>query len=152
MQPVITDFSVLARRMTILEQYAVEVLLSLSSLWAARVLLSGATWPDLICTKSPLVIAAYLGSETQWGCVALIAAAAKLVGVSLDFTRFRSTALVLRVIGIAFSGVLWFFLGVSALHGNPASLFGFPVAQLGLSTWWLLVRLPTLPTDPSPSQ
>jgi hypothetical protein len=152
MKPIIIDLNTLSPRMAKFEAYSVEVFLSSSSLWAAWVLLSGETWQGgMVGAKAAFITAASLGSEMHWGSVALIAALLKIGGIAMTFTRFATLALVLRLAGIGISAVFWILLGVLAIHDDPYLLFAFPVVQLGVAAWWMLVRLSTLPRNASPS-
>jgi hypothetical protein len=142
------DFTALPPRMVRLEAYAIEVVLSLSSLWATWVLLAGKRDP-FTAFRTAFALASRLGSEEHWAYIALIGAVTKLIGLSLSRTPFICTALVLRLLGIAIAGAFWFLLGFSTVYGNPNTLFGFPIMLLGASAWWLLIRFPTLPDSTS---
>lgn len=148
MRPIKVDFTGLPERMVKIEAYAIEIMLSFSSLWAAWVLLKGKQDP-FTTYRAAFLIASRLGSEQHWAYVAIIGAATKLIGLWLSRTTFICTALVLRLTGIAIAGAFWFLLGASAVYGNPDTLFGFPIMLLGVSAWWLLIRFPTLPDSTS---
>lgn len=150
MRPLMVGLDALPRRMAGFERYALEVMLSLSNLWAAWVLLSAGSWQNIISARSALAMAANLGPETHWGYAALIGATTTIVGLSLCRTPLVGTPLVLRLLGIAISGAFWFILGASAIYGNPNALFGLPIMLLGISAWWLLIRLPPLPDSAQP--
>jgi hypothetical protein len=137
--------SSLPQRLARLEPYAIEVVLSLSSLWAAWVLTTGPG--NFLVYPHAFELASRLGNEHEWACAGIIAATLKISGLLLCRTAWVCTALVLRLSGIAMSGSFWFLLGLSAVEGNPDTLFGFPVLLLGISAWWLLIRFPTLPNS-----
>ena len=148
MSPMKVDFKAVPERMARLEAYAIEVMLSLSSLWAAWVLLAAKRDP-FTTFRVAFALATRLGSEHHWAYVALIGAATKLIGLGLSRTPFICTALILRLSGLGISGAFWFLLGLSTVLGNPDTLFGFPITLLGASAWWLLIRFPTLPDSAS---
>lgn len=133
-------------RLLAIEPYRSEITLALASLWAAWVLF---TPPSNFATFAKgFAYAADLATERQWAVFALVAACTKLGGLALTWCRrCQNTALTLRLIGLAMSGVFWVLLGLSACIGNPDTLFGFPVVLFGVTAWWLLVRFPTIPAQ-----
>jgi hypothetical protein len=141
----VVDLPSISRRMAAVEPYAIEVVLSLSSLWAAWVLTSDPS--NFQQTPKEFAVALRFGSEHRWAIVGLAAAIAKISGLVLCRTSWICTGLLLRLGGVAASGAFWFLLAISKLTGNPDSLFAFPVLCLALSAWWLLVRFPTLPSE-----
>jgi hypothetical protein len=150
MRPITVYFGALLRRLVKFEPYAIEIVLSLSSLWASWVLLSGGTWSDAINSKSAIAFADSLGPETYWGGAALIGGTAKIIGLLLIRTRFISAALALRVAGLGISAAFWIIIGFCVCYGNPESVVGGPVILLGVWAWWLMLRLPALPDSVSP--
>lgn len=133
-------------RLNAVEPYRSEFTLACASAWAAWVLL---TPPSNFETfHAGFAFAEELATERQWAVFAIVAACAKLIGLGATWCgRCRNTALMLRLIGLAMSGVLWVLLGASAIHGNPDTLFGLPVVLFGMTAWWLLVRFPTIPKE-----
>lgn len=127
-----------------LEPYRSEALFALSSLWASWVLVAP---PSNFGTfPGGFRFAAELATERQWALFAFVAGVAKVVGLGLTACRrCRDTSLMLRLVGLAMSGLLWVLLGVSAVVGNPDTLFGFPVLLFGATAWWLLLRFPIMP-------
>jgi hypothetical protein len=133
-------------RLWALDPYRSEFMLALASLWAAYALL---TPPSNFETFRPgFSFAAQVATEHQWAVFALVAGCAKLGGLAATWCRrCQNAALMLRLIGLAMSGVFWVLLGLSACFGNPDTLFGFPVVLFGATAWWLLVRFPTIPME-----
>lgn len=91
-------------------------------------------------------LAAGLWAEPRaWGVLALGASLANGLGLALTFPKARRGSLLLRLAGIAMSGMLWFALGLSALIGEPTNLFAMASVLSGLWAFWVLIRFPAVP-------
>jgi hypothetical protein len=132
-------------RLCWLEPWWIEGLLLLNSLYAAWVLL--ARRPDAFARGAgPYGLVAHLlGTPTAWGIVALLAALSIGGGLALTFPKARIAGLLLRLAGTAISGVFWFAMGVSALLGDPASVFAMAPLLCSLWAFWVLIRFPAVP-------
>lgn len=144
------DLNRLSRCMLRMELYAIEVTLTVCSLWAASCLL---TPPSNFAANANSW--AFLQSmqihETTWGLLAAGGAITKAVGLALLLFDFLpALSLLLRCTGLAISGFLWSVIGVSFLLGNSDSVASIPLIMLGASSWWTLVRFPCVPKHLSP--
>jgi hypothetical protein len=126
------------------EPFALEVFLTLSSLWAAVRMWFG----------GPVFLAAstihYLGPNIGvWKFVVTIAGLAKLFGLTLCLRNInRSIGLMLRCIGLALSGVFWSVFGTLLLVLDPqAPISCVPLMLMGVSAWIALLRYPAMPSD-----
>lgn len=119
-----------------------EVALAISSFWIAWVL----HVPPANFHQFPSAFWMMLraGTDEQfWSTLAFTAAAVKLIGAGLFFgpVILRGAALPCRIFGMGMSSVLWFLLGLSAVTGNPDTLFGFSGMMVGMYSIWHLLRL-----------
>lgn len=118
----------------------IEIGVTINSLWASLVLLTGpsnfARFPNAFYLVDRLQ-----EEESFWGWFALIAAALKILSLSSVFGYLKLPgARYYRWTGLSMSGVFWCLMGASTLVGNPDTLFGFGGFMLGLASWWALVR------------
>jgi uncharacterized membrane protein len=119
----------------------IEILLSLSSLWATAVLwlspyhFTGINAPY----RSAIGLAGY---ERAWAAFALAAAAMKILGLALVYSRQdKRGSLIPRCIGLAMSGFFWCLMSGTTLIANPDTLFAFSGLLMGLVAWWSVLRL-----------
>jgi hypothetical protein len=117
-----------------------EILLTISSMWAFVVLETG---PSNFATFSrTFLLMQDVMREEYWGIFALIASALKATGVLLALVpRTAASGTVLRCFGLGMSAAFWSLAGFSTVVGNPDTLFGFNGILLGAAAWWSIVRL-----------
>lgn len=124
------------------EPYLVEVYLSVASLWAAFVLFT----PPSNFASFPMsfaLVESIQGQESAWATMALVGAILKIIGLAIRLLlplRMTVTSYLMRSMGLAFSGFFWMLMGVSALVGNPDSLFSIWGPLTALAAWRTLVK------------
>jgi hypothetical protein len=138
----------ISRSMRWAEQYVAEAVLTTASVWAAYVLITPpsnfASFP-----ASFAFVESLQGHEAGWAIIALLGATMKAGGLALLW-RARTVKAVtisyyMRCFGLIISGFFWGLMGLSALIGNPDSLFGIWGILGGITAWWILIRFPVLP-------
>lgn len=144
-------FAQLSQRMRQFEGYAIEVGVSLCSLWATFALLHPPSNFQAY-QGAYLMIATITPDEAFWGTWAAAAAAGKLIGLTLCYNRrCPNLGIRLRQSGLALSASFWTLLGISTIVGNLDTLLGVPVLLLaGASSWWALLRHPLMPGEALP--
>jgi hypothetical protein len=122
------------------ERWALEIMLTVSSAWAAFALLTASQdrWPLGYALPPHMPF-----SITVWAYAFLISALCKAAGL-LCCALWPARGFLLRVVGLALSATLWASLGAGRLLEDPHTLFGMPVTLLGVSAWWLLLRSPSV--------
>lgn len=132
-----------------LEQYAIEFFLSVSSV-AASVALVRAPLDMRVAYGPYFSLLADITQDTRiWGVVVLGAALLKLAGLAACAFGQPNAGLPLRCMGLAISGTFWTIAGISAALANSITIGGIPMVLMGLSSWWLLVRFPSIPASGS---
>ncbi len=124
------------------ERWVLEVMLTLSSSYAAIALATvdpgRGVWPGAYALPTSLP-----GSEIAWAIAFSVGAVCKIAGLMLC-TWKPPKGFILRCIGLAISASLWATLGLARLMADPHTLFGAPILLLGVSSWWLLLRSPSV--------
>lgn len=118
-----------------------EVMLTISSCWAAYVLLVP---PPLFVETSPAYwLASAIFPEYSYGLFALVAALVKMLGMAISVADYQPTAgRWIRCVGLAMSGVFWTIMGVSAIYGAATStLFGVTGLLMGIFALWSALRV-----------
>lgn len=137
-----------SRKMRIAELYAGEVILMISSIWAAKSLFL----PPPTFDKFPpsFILGETLqGREQSWAIIATIAATLAGLGLGLlaVHPRLAWLSYTMRFAGLIVSGLFWAVTGLAVLCGNPDSLFGIWGLIAAATAWWTLLRLPVVPGE-----
>lgn len=136
-------FDRLSLRMLNAERFMVEIFLCISSIWAAAKFLTLPKYFTLYMSGYAFLTDLNI-TEQDWGLIAAIAAALKIIGLTMTMFRFcRGCGLAMRCVGLLISGFFWNVLGLSFLMGNSDSVTAIPMALMGCAAWWTLIRFPT---------
>lgn len=142
----------LTREMLVAERFGVELIVTISSVWAAWKMLSGPS-NYAFCPNDYALLVHFQLREQGAGFFAAIAALLMTIGLSGTLLgSCLSCSTWFRCIGLAMGGVFWTVLGVSFVFGNPDSVAGVPFILMGISSWWTLIRFPSVPGLPDASR
>jgi len=126
------------------EPFALEVFLTISSLWAAVRMLFGG--PVFLAASTIQYLEPNIGI---WKLVVTIAGLTKLGGLALCLSGTnRNIGLTLRCVGLALSGIFWTVFGTLLLVLDPqAPISCVPLMLMGISAWIALLRYPAMPAS-----
>ncbi len=133
-------------RLLYTEQYAIELTLTLASLWGSWVFFHPPSNFEMFPGSYRFLIAIN-NDENFWGALLLIGALLKFLGLNLCIVYHKhGVGLFCRIVGLAISGFFWPLFGLSSFTNNPDTLTGVPIGIVGIGAWWTLLRFPWMPS------